>query len=508
MTLQRRSMPAVSLLWLACTVLWACSNSSQNNTLCAPTNSNVSAPSRLLELDSNIQNVKGSGSGYLDIEAIDESGRAVQRRCSVMLAPDEKDASIIKVWTAVHCLFDADSLEFENSKYTLHVFYKNGYLPLPIQFEELAKLGKAARAVAPVLSSFPEKERNRWRFALSDDSVLPCQEQTKAFAAQLGSAKKNIACFSKNELRLLRGKVQATAETEKKLNVVLDAVRQRREKTQSALPELEKRYLSAVESFRPLSAKFPLYMRTYGYWMNDVHCSTPDVDLPSDADGRKETKNFCEQRDLYKMAIKQTVPEYYSDFAKVADAKPANLVELKALHGSVFGCQLESLDAFTAGVPDVSTICDRERLTRMVWAKLIKSGIASFTDNSFAKPGVFGLTRESYFTILFNSSQREGGALAAANTRQGNILEVAPSLGTLSPTEFNNQVILLNFDNQNGRLRLSKSDSGSMLSVFGTVPIASLSTLDQEPTSGGTSILPLPTHSEDEEPVATTSRCK
>ena len=53
---------------------------------------------------------------------------------------------------------------------------------------------------------------------------------------------------------------------------------------------------------------------------------------------------------------------------------------------------------------------------------------------------------------------------------------------------------------------LMKKDSGSILSVLGIVPVAALSTIDGEPTSGGASITPLP-EVDNEEIAGTTSTC-
>jgi hypothetical protein len=121
-------------------------------------------------------------------------------------------------------------------------------------------------------------------------------------------------------------------------------------------------------------------------------------------------------------------------------------------------------------------------------------------EGNLLKPGVFGLNSDSYFTLLFNHS--------STTQPSGKILSLTPDVGKMSPEDLNATVILTNFDNQNSHLRLSKTDSGSMLSVFGSVPIATLSTLDGEPTSGGTSVLPLPDYSEDDGSVAAPTLCK
>jgi hypothetical protein len=477
----------------------ACGLGQQGNTVCLSASAKNSSPQNLLALSYGYSS-PSNGAGYLDIQTTDVSGNALSRRCSVMVAPTGSNTEQVKVWTAVHCLFDADSPEFVNSSYSLQLFFKNGYIAIPIQFEGVSELAKVASAVSPFLSMAPKRERDQWRSALSEESVAPCQQQTQLFAAQLGENRKNIACFSKNEIRVLTGKIEPKLNRKFYVSRILEDVKRWHAQTLSALPDLDKKYLAALESHRPLSAKLPIYMRTYGYWLNEKHCSTPESELPVDHLGRRETQAFCGNRELFIQRVQKTIPEQYPLFAEVADAKPADAVELSKLHSSLFGCNIEKIEDFSTKNLEFKTVCDREKLTRLVWAKLVNKGVDSLKENALLKPGVFGFNTDSYFTLLFNNS-------STTNPR-GSIISLTPDVGQMSPADLNATVILTNFDNQNSQLKLSKTDSGSMLSVFGTVPIATLSTLDGEPTSGGTSILPLPSYSEDYASVATPTLCK
>ncbi|NBO38714.1 hypothetical protein EBU99_09035 [bacterium] len=58
------------------------------------------------------------------------------------------------------------------------------------------------------------------------------------------------------------------------------------------------------------------------------------------------------------------------------------------------------------------------------------------------------------------------------------------------------------------KLSFSKGDSGSMISIGGLVPLLALNTVNDEPTSGGASILALPEPTGDEEPVVAGGICK
>ncbi|NBW80868.1 hypothetical protein EBR21_03855 [bacterium] len=53
-------------------------------------------------------------------------------------------------------------------------------------------------------------------------------------------------------------------------------------------------------------------------------------------------------------------------------------------------------------------------------------------------------------------------------------------------------VLKLYFQNELNKLKFSKGDSGSMITIAGIVPLLALNTVNDEPTSGGASILALP----------------
>ena len=98
----------------------ACGGPSPTN--CIKTSAKNSSPQNLLALSPAVYSSPSSGAGYLDIQSTDVSGNAISRRCSVMVAPAGGEINQVKVWTAVHCLFDADSPEFANSTYLLQLF--------------------------------------------------------------------------------------------------------------------------------------------------------------------------------------------------------------------------------------------------------------------------------------------------------------------------------------------------------------------------------------------------
>ncbi len=81
-----------------------------------------------------------------------------------------------------------------------------------------------------------------------------------------------------------------------------------------------------------------------------------------------------------------------------------------------------------------------------------------------------------------------------------------PDLGELKLDERSHAVYLFSFSPQVNPFQFTKGDSGSLLNIFGGYPIAALSTVDGEPTSGGSGLTPLPEPRDDESDLVSASR--
>lgn len=61
------------------------------------------------------------------------------------------------------------------------------------------------------------------------------------------------------------------------------------------------------------------------------------------------------------------------------------------------------------------------------------------------------------------------------------------------------QVFLFSFSPDAEKMFFTKKDSGSLLSILGTVPVSALSAIDGTETSGGAAIIPLPKIDDEED---------
>jgi hypothetical protein len=68
-------------------------------------------------------------------------------------------------------------------------------------------------------------------------------------------------------------------------------------------------------------------------------------------------------------------------------------------------------------------------------------------------------------------------------------------------------VFLINYDKSRQGINPVKGASGSILSIFGSIPAALLSTVDGEPTSGGAGVTPLPEIDDDDTLPASNAGC-
>ena len=80
------------------------------------------------------------------------------------------------------------------------------------------------------------------------------------------------------------------------------------------------------------------------------------------------------------------------------------------------------------------------------------------------------------------------------------------TLTTNKLDERSHAVYLFSFSHQVNPFQFTKGDSGSLLNIFGGYPIAALSTVDGEPTSGGSGLTPLPEPRDDESDLVSASR--
>lgn len=475
----------IGLSWLI-----ACSAKQDSKVDCENGSKSVQSAPNALNLSVSYESLLEWGGGYLDIKTKDSAGKVLERRCTMMLTQDEPDPSRIKVWTAIHCLYDAASDEFLNSVYTLQIHSGGRYFPATVKFDRLDNLARFAKVIQPMFSLLPESDKNRWRFSMSNESVKPCQDATQAFKNSLGDRAKNIACFSKNEMRVLSGQVSVDPKYKPLLDNILLRVRAQRSREISHLTEREKNLLKLREKTLSILDHSDLYIRNYAYWINDKHCTLPESDLPLNAQGQAETRKFCPHRESLLNLSRTQFSEEYKIIKPIAEANISSAAELKELHKSIYTCSFSNLDEVKFELDKPLTVCDREQLIRLFWNNYVRDAADSYNMKTDFYKSINGFSPGQYFSIFVNGQVNPSVQRAAWNdgTR---LFFLDRNAQEFSPKAISNELVLMNFDN-GSFVKLNKTDSGSIFSMMSFVPVGTLSTVDGEPTSGGASILPLP----------------
>lgn len=469
-------------------LLSGCSANTVSTTLCAKT---IKSGGNLQPLQLNGEDAdRNLGVGYLDVNTTNSLGQNLSRRCSMRFQPDPTDASQVNVFTAVHCLYAASSDEFKNSKYTLQVYFKNGYIPVSIEFDGFATLSRLSQTFDQFLSLIP-REKFRWNFAMTENSIEPCVKASSEFSAILGTEKMNIACFGKNEMRVMSGKIAVQNNHKNYLDKVIAELRAQLARLTEKLSASELQVIKIREKTTLMSQKTGFYLRQIAYWLSEGHCATSPEQLPINPDGFSETQALCPYRKAIIDKFKSDFFDQYTVLEPVLLASTAE--ESRALHSSIFACNISDVSDLEKTDLNFKTVCDLENFNRFFWYRWAKKGTPPSWLESRNLGATFGLSPESYFSLYFNKKTKENGVPHAALT------PITKAVGTLSGEALNQEVLMLNFDNTDNSVSLTKTDSGSIVSIFGILPIATLSTLDGEATSGGASIIPLPQPDSDQE---------
>lgn len=458
---------------------------------CLPTTPSPVADKQIQLTDSSTMTPANFGSGFLDILSRNSTGSEVKKRCTARIQSHGEGVSQVKIWTAQHCLFDAGTIELKNSKYVLQMFFKGGYFPVDVTIDGIDEMASQALLFQPYLQFMPKKHENLWSSALTEESIVPCQTATSQFAEILKEKRKSIACFSKNELRSFVATTHIKTENAARMKAILDSEKKASTDSIAALPESEKKVLELRNNSTLFSEKFKHHRRTFAYWLNPTHCATPKNLLPKDHNGRTQPQELCPYREPILSQIKSSFPDTYQFMSSIAE-RTVTPEQLTQLHADVFGCQILSLEEVNPAT-ELKTVCDIETLNRLYWNKWVKPGLKTLEMSSLG----FNVSQQDFFTILSNTSLIPTASSPETGTRS-QLTVVSQELGDVSPESLNSTVILINLDAQKGPLQLEKGDSGTIFSVFGHIPVGTLSTLDGEATSGGTSILPLPEVADDE----------
>lgn len=488
----------------------ACSGGGPANTLCVPAGGkSVASNLALSPTTPRSTSMSATGTGFIDIETKDASGEAKQKRCTMTLRPIDDSNTSVRVWTAGHCAYDPHTEEFKNSKYTLKVFYKNGYFSVPVQFEGFESLAKIADFAAnPIISSKLPDLKSRLRGAMPSSAPEVCLKHEATFKEQLGSSAKNVACFSRDEMRGLKASLTPDEKVKPYLVSVLDELRDQESSVMSSLDQNLKRTLYAYQLSHTSEQRRIADLRSLAYILSEGYCSASENDRMS-AKSEESDKNTpdvfeaCGIRAIARSVLESALPNEFPIIQSVLEDTTTPLHDLRKKTMGCNGIDVNNI----ASVSDLTklTPCDMGELSKSIWKKYVDRGPTfSGAEENASKFGLSGLNYYGFYTNTIEARRPPVARLFSLNATVVSNFEYA-----MRPEskDHDDDVFLINYDKNSQSINPVKGASGSILSIFGSIPAALLSTVDGEATSGGAGITPLPEISDDDVPPASNAGC-
>ncbi len=406
--------------------------------------------------------------GFLDFstraEATDGTDNLKQSRCTVQLDFDPENAKVGSFfgWAAEHCVTPS-----KDEKATLKIFYNGGYTAFDIVFKPLEK-AKATRAALDPSFSTPVKKRIMEAFdrvhTMADggnqSAVAYCQSQTKN--SETTSAQHICATF----LDLARFEMIAPTE-------LSDIQKETIEFSRASYMANRERAFRTM-SVADLGKASPGYSGTI---RDTLKLWTPLIQNISDARADLKVAQFvdevavCTADSTSAICIEKPkiIPLFQANFDQLASLKAANT------SGSLNPTLTEEM---------TRRIKKAENDLFEYWTKTITLlsalnaiPIRMHTNVSFLNEGTKADATETVATSLDTSFISVPFEFIAKS-------EVAPILTTRG-------VVLAN-PLDSSRMLFQPGDSGSLISFDGVYPLGLLSTVNQEPFSGGAVVRPLP----------------
>ena len=406
--------------------------------------------------------------GFLDFssraEVTDGTDNLKQSRCTVQLDfdPDNSKEGSFFGWIAEHCVNPS-----KDEKATLKIFYNGGYTAFDIVFKPLEKAKTTRAALDPSFSN-PVKKRIMEAFnrvqtladGVNQSAVAYCQSQTK------NSDTSNAQHICNTFLDLARFEMKAPTELSGIQKETIEFSRA----SYIANRERAFRAMSVADLGKALPGYSGTIRDTLKLW-------TPLIQNISDARGDFKVAQFvdevaaCAADSTSEICLEKSkiIPLFQANFDQLAELKAANtsgtlnptLTEevtrrLKKAENEVF-------DYWSRTITLLSTM------------KAIP--IRMHTNVSFLDEGIKADATEtvatnletSFISVPFEFIAKSG--VAPILTARGMVLA--------NPLD-------------SSRMIFQPGDSGSLVSFDGVYPLGLLSTVNQEPFSGGAVVRPLP----------------
>lgn len=467
----------------------------------ASTCPNESSSASQLRLTSTPNATMTAGLGYLDIHSTDKAGNAVSRRCTASLWPSDSGITEVDVYTSGHCFFEPDSEEYKNSKFVLQVAYNGGYFPVEAKMPIQEVFGSFSRSLMQFKKALPSKLKKRLNEAIGSEMLAECQKGTQTFAEELGDKRKTIACFDKNESRSVHFVLTPRAEHKEWLELVFEASRTNIKNAFSLIPEREQKIIQLRLDSKKYKNTLEHNLKEFAYLINEKHCTTDKAAMTAAAFTEPQTQALCEFRSQIRAALPGILKDSYAIIEPIADVKNQTIDELMSLNNEVFSCRFTSLEDLNVDVvTSMKTACEVEKLSRLIWDQWVASGPDNMVAQLSLDKAKVSNAGFSVFSLKTNSlDSADSVDFERVEKSRPVVSEISESKGHISGEGLNKQAIMFNFDPENNKLFLMKKDSGSALNLLNIFPLATLTTLDGNPTSGGASVLPLPPVQDDPE---------
>lgn len=217
---------------------------------------------------------------------------------------------------------------------------------------------------------------------------------------------------------------------------------------------------------------------------NPQHCAVQTQDLVM-APSATKIRSFCqiELKTIEKLFEEASSNELTTELNELREDTQTPLDELKRKH---FSC----VDFSLGGGNEIDTCIDDKRTQRSFAALIKYADDFSKDDEQICASSI---TSENYpnLATAHHSGPQGIDHVPVPLKKYATRYSVAPS--------DDHGVFLFDFMPESSGINFKKGDSGSLLNIYGGYPVAALSTVDGEPTSGGSGLTPLPEPQDDDE---------
>ncbi|MEY2987696.1 MAG: hypothetical protein RJB13_1217 [Pseudomonadota bacterium] len=423
--------------------------------------------------------------GFLDSkwESAETKG---QKRCVMNIIPDVGSYEGIRIVTASHCLPDFGETDDIESTFTAQIAYNGGFFPLRVNIPAFEKYLKLTRFINKYVRPNTSNEAlGKW---LPEFATKMCTDLTLEFK-NTGKINSKTACFSHLDLVVLNANIaDSKTSSLKKYKALHDSLNRVRGAAQKNLPETLRKDFGKLWGSRSLGEIRARNLRTIAYLSNPQYCKSLELDADS-ADRAFEVSAVCDIKRgvLENLFSRLGSEELESELKHISTDVTTPLDELKSQFS---GCLRSAFDE----VEDAESTCTPELRAKRAFKRLVHQAREYL--ESIDEKERRDISIANYHKIV-TAKQSDGGAYSYT---------ILPVNGNSSRTNERNENthegFLFDYMPTESTFDFDRGHSGSLLNIFGGYPVAALSKVDGEPTSGGSGLTPFPEPRDEDEGVS------